>query len=146
MKKETPKKSVWGKPVISTINTTSINQELFPALPQKSKPITINGKAVIINKKPSVVHRQAITSPSPTAFTSDSGSTSPMEEKPSLNHFYTPPLPNTKSQPTSTWGQKRKDNFDLAVEKALKEKEEREKNGKGKGKGKGSRGVKLNFF
>ena len=161
-------KSVWGKPVpVASSPATSskikkemfpslpqtssqIKKEMFPSLPQTTKPLTINGRYPVINKKQAVVHGKVTSfSPSPVTPLSEgdisrSFSTSPKEEIPIVSRFYTPPLPanpknNAPKVNPAPWGIRKPDQFDVAVENALKEKQEQKK------KGKGNRGVKLVF-
>lgn len=161
LKKESKPTGAWGKPVVSSTSSSSMKEELFPSLPH-AKPLTINGKLPVINKKQTVVHRaQSVSlsrSPSKelpqgsssTLVSSYSegeyspiGSTSPIDEKPIASRFYTPPLPSNKktfSNPVNAgWSVRKPDQFDIAVENALKQKEQQKK------KGKGNRGVKLTF-
>lgn len=161
LNKESKPTGAWGKPVMSSTATSSMKEDLFPALPH-AKPLTINGKFPVINKKQAVVRRvQSVSlshspskdlpqggfSPVARSFSegeySPVGSTSPIEEKPIASRFYTPPLPSNKkpsSNPVNAgWGVRKPDQFEIAVENALKQKEQQKK------KGKGNRGVKLTF-
>ena len=152
-------KSVWGKPAVSTpsslssssLSSSQLKKEMFPSLPQTTKPLTINGKLPVINKKQTVVRGKAIPptaspiSPLSEGDVSPAYNSSPREDKPIVSRFYTPPLPsnpkkNTPKVNPAPWGVHKPDQFELAVENALKEKQQQPKK-----KGKGNRGVKLVF-
>lgn len=154
--KKSNTKSVWGKPVatpstsLTSSSSSQIKKEMFPSLPQTTKPLTINGKLPVINKKQSVVRGKATPptsspiSPLSEGDISPAYSSSPREDKPIVSRFYTPPLPsnpkkNTPQVNPAPWGVRKPDQFELAVENALKEKQQQKK------KGKGNRGVKLVF-
>ena len=135
--------SVWGKPAVAvSTHASTIKEEKFPSLPRTTKPLTINGKLPVISSKKTVLRAPLSKSatPSPMAAVSDEA-VSPTEEKPVNARFYTPPLPSiARANSTgSNWGVKKPDQFDIAVENALKQKAEQKK------KGKGNRGVILSF-
>lgn len=142
-KEKKPVGSVWGKTVVTSSTTSTIKEELFPSLPHTTKPRTINGKLPVINNKKTIIPAPATKSATTSPMGASDGSTSPLDEKPFSARFYTPPLP-TASRATSTgasnWGMRKPDQFDLAVENALRQQQEQKKK-----KGKGNRGVILTF-
>lgn len=135
--------SVWGKPAVAqSTHASTIKEEKFPSLPKTTKPLTINGKLPVIGSKKTVIRTPVSKSATPSPIAMSDEPVSPNEEKPVNARFYTPPLPSIArtSNTPSNWGVKKPDQFDIAVENALKERAEQKKK-----KGKGNRGVILTF-